>query len=607
MSRARQPLLVYDGDCGFCTYWVRYWQRLTGERVRYAPLQEAAAGHPDIPVEEFRRAIQYFGPDGERAGGADAGFRVLANVPGRTSGLWLYRHLPGFAWLAELVYALIARHRGTAYRWARLLWGRERFPDSHRLIGWLFLRLLGLFYLAGFLSIASQITGLVGAGGILPLSDFLDSTATASWAERFWQLPTLFWFDSSDTALMSVSLLGAAASLLVLLDVLTRPLLVLAFVFYLSLWTAMPVFGGIQSDALMLEVGFLGIFLTGGSRITVWLYRWLLFRFMWMSGLVKLLSHDPAWTDFAALEYHFETQPLPTPLAWYAHQLPDGFLHFAVLTALGIQLVLPWLVFLPRRPRFLAAWGFILLQTAIALTGNYHFINLIGLSLCLFLFDDRALEKAFPTILRKRAERRFHAAGRTATVSAAVLALVILSANAVAAWERFGLPRSPVLLASVADTVSRLGVSNLYGFFSVMTTERREIVVQGSDDGEQWRDYVLRYKPGDPRRCPGWNIPHQPRLDWSMWFAALGPPSRSPWLGDLLYRLLEGSEPVLDLFADNPFPDRPPVYVRGMLYRYRYSTPDERAATGACWVREALGPFTPVLSLEEGEWKDHAL
>jgi hypothetical protein len=141
-------------------------------------------------------------------------------------------------------------------------------------------------------------------------------------------------------------------------------------------------------------------------------------------------------------------------------------------------------------------------------------------------------------------------------------------------------------------------VSNLYGFFGVMTTERREIVLQGSDDGEHWRDYELRYKPGDPQRCPRWSVPHQPRLDWQMWFAALGSPYRSPWLGNLMYRLLDGTEPVLALFANNPFPDAPPRYVRGMLYLYRFTDPEQRAASGACWVREPLGPFTPTLGRE---------
>ncbi len=591
------PLLAYDGDCGFCAYWVRYWRRLTGARVHYRPYQDVAGDHPEVPVEEFARAIQLFEADGSHTSGAHAAFRVVARVPGKGAGLWLYRRVPGFAWLAEAGYAFIAGHRGTAYAWSRLLWGHERYPASYRLVGWLFVRLLGLFYLTGFLSIASQIQGLVGSEGILPLTEYL-ATAAGAGVERYWLLPTLFWLDSSDTALVAVSLAGAGVSLLVLLDLLARPMLALAFLLYLSLWTALPVFGGIQSDALLLEVGFLGIFLTAGSRIVVWLYRWLLFRFMLVSGLVKLFSGDPSWANLTALDFHYETQPLPTPLAWYAHQLPEWFQQFSVLAMFGIELLLPWLVFLPRRPRFVAAWGFIVLQAAITLTGNYHFLNLLALCLCLFLFDDRALGAVVPAQFSAWAQQRFTAAGRAATLSTAALALIVLLSNFTQAWERFGPGEPPAPLAAIAGTVSRFGVSNLYGFFGVMTTTRREIVLQGSTDGEHWQDYGFRYKPGDPQRCPRWSIPHQPRLDWQLWFAALQSPYQSPWLGDLLYRLLEASPRVLGLFADNPFVDGPPNYVRGMLYRYRFTTGQERAATGACWVRESLGPYTPTLSLE---------
>jgi predicted DCC family thiol-disulfide oxidoreductase YuxK len=594
---AAPALLVYDGDCGFCAYWVRYWQRLTGQRVRYAPYQQVAADHPALTLETFASAIQWFGPGGERAGGAEAAFRVLA-AGDRPTGLRLYRRLSGFAPAAEGVYALTARHRVAAYRLSRMLWGRERVPERWQLACWLFLRLLGLFYFAGFVSIAMQLPGLIGSDGILPATEYLDYAASGSGWARYWEVPSLFWLDSSDTTLMTACLVGAAAALLVLVGRLVRTMLVLTFVLYLSLWSVMPVFGAIQSDALMLEAGFLGIFLTSGSSIVLWLYRWLLFRFMLVSGVVKLFSHDQSWANLTALDYHYETQPLPTPLAWYAHQLPEGFQEFCVLATLGIELILPWLVFMPRHPRMLAAWGFILLQTAIALTGNYHFLNLIALALCLFLFDDHALASVMPGMLARRAGRPAAQPGRVATLLAAALALVVVPANLIQAWERFGPEHPPAPLAAFAGGVSRFGVSNLYGFFGVMTTERREIVLQGSDDGEHWRDYELRYKPGDPQRCPRWSVPHQPRLDWQMWFAALGSPYRSPWLGNLMYRLLDGTEPVLALFANNPFPDAPPRYVRGMLYLYRFTDPEQRAASGACWVREPLGPFTPTLGRE---------
>jgi len=600
-TTSRLPLLAYDGDCGFCAYWVRYWKRLTGARVRYAPYQEIAADHPAVPEQEFARAIQLFEPDGAHYSGADAAFRVLARAPGRGAGLWLYRHLPGFAGLAEAAYTLIARHREAAYRWSRLLWGQERHPPTFHLVSWLFLRLLGLTFLAAFVSIGSQITGLVGSDGILPLPEKLATLAAEHGSWRYWFSPTLFWINSSDTALLAACIAGAVASGLVVLNVQSRYMLALAFVLHLSLWLAMPVFGNIQPDALIIEVGLFAIFLTAGSRIVIWLFRWLLFRFMLLSGLVKLLSHDPSWAQLTALDFHYETQPLPTPLAWYAHQLPEWFQQLSVLSMFGIELVLPWLIFMPRRLRFVAAWGFLVLQIAITLTGNYYFLNLLTIFLCLFLFDDRALAGLLPARLTAQLRYRLPAPGRLATAAAAVLATVVVVVNLAVIWKRVEQRELPEPLASVAATASRLGVTNFYGFFAVMNTTRREIIIEGSLDGEHWQPYEFRYKPGDVHRCLRWSIPHHPRLDWTMWFAAGESPYRNPWFGDLLYTLLKGSPAVLALLDTNPFPDQPPKWVRGTLYHYRFTTPAERAATGDCWVRELLGPYVPPLSLKNWE------
>lgn len=597
-SNSRLPLLAYDGDCGFCAYWVRYWQRMTGERVRYAPYQEIAGDHSEVPVEEFARSIQLLDPEGARYSGAEAAFRVLALVPGKGTSLWLYRHLPGFAGLAETGYRLIAQHREMSYRWSRLLWGRERYPPTYDLVSWLFLRLLGLTYLVAFVSIGSQITGLVGEEGILPLSRFLNTLAAAQGVGRYFHAPTLFWINSSDVALVSTCLIGAVASILILLNVFTRTMLIVAFALHLSLWVAMPVFGDIQPDALILEVGFLAIFLTTGSRIVIWLFRWLLFRFMLLSGLVKLLTHDPSWAQLTALEFHYETQPLPTPLAWYAHQLPDWFQQLSALSMFGIELVLPFLIFLPRRLRFVSAWGFLVLQIAISLTGNYYFLNLLTIFLCLFLFDDRALRSLLPTRSTARVHYRLPEPGRLATAAAAVLACSIVAADLAMTWQRIAQRALPEPLAGFVDTMSRFGITNIYGFFGVMNTVRREIVVEGSRDGEHWQAYEFRYKPGDVHRCPSWSIPYHPRLDWTLWFAAGESPYENLWFGDLLYRFLEGSPPVLALLAHNPFSDKPPAQVRALLYRYRFTDKAERDATGDCWVRERLGVYVPPLSLE---------
>jgi len=597
----RHPLLAYDGDCGFCAYWVRFWQRLTGERVHYTPYQDIAADHPDVPVEEFARAIQLFEPDGTRYSSAEAAFRVLALAPGRGASLWLYRHLPGFAAVSEAAYAVIARHREAAYHWSRLLWGKERHPPTWNLVSWLFLRLLGLTFLIAFASIGNQILGLVGSEGILPLTRKLATLEAENGPWRFWLSPTLFWINSSDIALVSACIAGAAASVLVVLNLLTRPMLLLAFVLHLSLWYAMPVFGNIQPDAYILEVGLLGVFLTAGSRIIVWLFRWLLFRFMLLSGMVKLLTHDPSWAHLTALNYHYETQPLPTPLAWYVHQFPDWFQQFSVAATFGIELLLPWLIFMPRNLRFIAAWGFLILQIAITLTGNYYFLNLLTIFLCLFLFDDQALARVLPAWLVSNRRFRLPVPGLRATLGAAALALVVVSTDLALIWKRIEKEPLPGPLATLVETASRFGITNFYGFFGVMNTERRELILEGSMDGKDWKAYEFRYKPGNVHHCPSWSIPYHPRLDWTLWFAASESPYRNLWFGDLLYSLLKASPPVLALLASNPFPDNPPALVRATVYRYRFTTPEERAASGDCWVRERIGTYVPPLGLESWE------
>jgi len=149
----------------------------------------------------------------------------------------------------------------------------------------------------------------------------------------------------------------------------------------------------------------------------------------------------------------------------------------------------------------------------------------------------------------------------------------------------------------INDEIARLRIVNSYGLFAVMTTARPEIIIEGSDDGVHWREYTFKYKPGDVRRLPLWNIPHQPRLDWQMWFAALGRASQNPWFLRFLQRLLENSPEVTALLGSNPFPDKPPLYVRALLYDYRYSSREEKEATGAWWVRQPEGIYYPATAL----------
>jgi predicted DCC family thiol-disulfide oxidoreductase YuxK len=595
---AGTPLLVYDGDCGFCGYWARYWQKLTGERVSYRPYQQVAAQYPAIPEAAFQRAVQYFAPDGQhRASAAEASFLTLSHARGKGIWLALYRKLPGFAALSELTYAFIAAHRAAFYRISLILWGRQPEPPRHDLVSFLFLRLFGLIYLSAFASFGVQALGLIGSHGILPLAQLVDALDARIGPVRFFLMPMVFWWSASDLSIQAACWAGAGLSVLLVLNLVPRLSLFLLYVLYLSLLYAGQTFMTYQWDTFLLEAGFVSLLMSFAQRPGVWLLRWLLFRFLFMSGMVKLLSGDPNWWNLSALSYHFLTQPLPTPLAWYAAQLPPGILRLATASMFFVELVLPFFIFFPRRIRFFAAFGILVLQSCILITGNYNWFNLQTLLLCLLLFDDAALQKVLPRrLIRRLPVRPDRAAPRTVVrLTVCCWALVLVFCGLVQMDVRFG-GSPPAVTQRLAALLEPLHMVSGYGLFAVMTTQRDEIVIEGSYDGVQWHEYQFRYKPGDLARRPPWNIPHQPRLDWQMWFASLDDPRRLRWFQLFLRKLLENEPAVTALLEKNPFANKPPRYVRAQFYDYTYSGSEEKAQ-GLWWDRRLLGPYFPTVYL----------
>jgi lipase maturation factor 1 len=592
-----QPLLVYDGDCAFCRYWAQYWQRLTGDTVRYRPYQEVAAEYPDISIDQFKRAVQYITPDGRHASAAEAGFLTLSHARGKGFWLALYKQLPGFAAVSESCYAFMAAHRSAFYRMSLLLWGRGLEPPRYELASIFFLRLFGLIYLSAFVSFGVQAQGLIGSHGILPLRDLVDAVRDYTGSDRFFLMPMVFWWNASDTAIQAVCWTGAGLSLLLFFNLLPRLSLLLLYLLYLSLVNAGQDFTTYQWDTYLLEGGFLALLMSFATTPGLWLLRWLLFRFMFMSGVVKLLSNDPNWWNLSALSYHFLTQPLPTPLAWYAAQLSPSVLKIATGAMFVIELGLPFLIFCPRRLRFVAAFGILLLQSCIFITGNYNWFNLQTMLLCLLLFDDAALRKILHSRLihwfSDRTTNRMP--GRSTRVLVNTLAVLIVFCSLVQMDARFG-GEPPAVAQSVDQLIDPLHIVSPYGLFAVMTTQRNEIVIQGSYDGIEWRDYEFRYKPGDRARRPPWNIPHQPRLDWQMWFAALEDPRRLRWFQRFLEKLLENEPAVTALLERNPFASRPPVYLRAQYYDYRYAGRGEKVR-GLWWDRRLLGLYFPEVQL----------
>lgn len=477
----------------------------------------------------------------------------------------------------------------------------EGATSTYRLVSALFLRLLGLVYLIAFASLAVQVEGLAGSGGILPFAGKLAAIAQPVDPVQYLRVPTLFWLNSSDTALLAAAWGGCLAAVMIAIGLWQRSALVAAYVLYLSLYHACQPFLNFQWDGLLLEAGFLAIFLTPRSRVVIWLFRWLLFRLRFMSGLSKLMLEDPSWSGLTALDYYFEVQPLPTPLAWYAHHLPEWLLRAGTAGTLFVELIVPFMMFLPRRWRFAAAWLTILWQVLIILTSNHNWINILTIVLCLFLFDDRAVARIVPARARRHLEAP--SAPPTATTNpitrnaTAVLALGILTLSLAHLWELVRMQSVSGALGTALDYAETYRVVSKYHVFPTMRTERYELEISGSLDGHVWQTYGFRYKPGDPAGRPPVVLPHQPRLDWQMWFVTLHP-MHGHFFRAFLDSLLANRPQTTALLAHNPFADRPPRYLRVDAYRYRFTGAEERAATGHWWRREHMGPFTPLPWLE---------
>jgi len=346
-------------------------------------------------------------------------------------------------------------------------------------------------------------------------------------------------------------------------------------------------------ETLLLEAGFLAIFLGGAGteppEAVVWLYRWLLFRVMFGAGLIKMRG-DPCWRDLTCLFYHYETQPLPNPLSWFLHRSPEVIHKAGVLFTHLVQLVVPFGYFLPAPFCWVAGGLTVLFQGSLILSGNLSWLNHLTLVLAIACFDDRALGW-IPVHVPEVAPR---------ALPHEVLVWGLLVLVAVLSWRpvRNLFRRRQLMNASFEP----YHLVNTYGAFGSITKRRFEIVIEGCLDPDpgprsEWREYQFKAKPGRLDRRPPIVAPYHLRIDWLMWFAAMGSHRQYPWFVPLLVRILEGDRAVLGLLGENPFPDRPPAAVRAQLYLYRFTSPAERRETGGWWSRELVGEYVPAIGL----------
>lgn len=477
------------------------------------------------------------------------------------------------------------------------------------------LRLLGGIYFIAFLGLVTQLRPLIGRAGLLPAHTFLAAVAQSAGSRGagFRELPSLFWLGASDRFLQGSAWVGLLLSAAVVLGASNAVLMALLWFLYMSFVHIGQLFYGYGWEILLLEAGFLAIFLcplrslrplpaTPPSQVVLWLVRWTLFRVMFGAGMIKLRG-DSCWRELSCLIYHYETQPLPNPLSWLLHQAPPWFHKLGVLWNHLIELIVPFALFGPRRVALVAGLLQIAFQLTLILSGNLSFLNWLTLSLCVACLDDQALARVLPRRLGERAA----ALARTA-VPGRVQRAVAWGLLVLVVW----LSVEPVMnLLSPGQVMNssfdRLHLVNTYGAFGSVGKTRTEVVLLGTDgvpiDGKvRWREYEFKCKPGDLHRRPCVVAPYQLRLDWQIWFAAMSSYDREPWLLHLAYKLLQGDRGALSLLANDPFPEGAPKYIRAELFEYHFTSFKTR--TEGWWTRRRLDTYLPPVSLETAELRE---
>ena len=509
----------------------------------------------------------------------------------------------------------------------RRLFDGQCGPNDCQIARWLFVRALGVIYFSAFYSLVFQIRGLIGPKGILPAGPYLQAVArTLGPWQRYWYAPTLLWHASTSGVLIALCWIGIIASLLLALNLWPRGMLVICFVCFLSFIAAAQDFSSYQSDGMLLEAGFISLFFappgfrpglgaTAPPRASLFLLQWEWFRIYFQSGAVKLLSRDTQWRNFTAMDEYYQNGPLPTWIGWYVQHLPHWFHAATVYATLAMELGLVWMVFLPRRWRIVCFFIVVPWQIGVILTANYAFLNYLVLAMGVLLLDDRFLVRLLPERWRAKAaatiphkERRHwreaicrYASPLKLAFSAVMLSWIFYATSAELLWMFF---RQLPFPASPVAALEPFRVANQYGLFAVMTRGRYEIEFQGSNDGQNWTAYPFRNKPQALHEPPGIYAPYQPRFDWNLWFASLGSWREYTIAPNTEIRLLSNQKDVLALFAANPFSQRPPQYIRAVLWQYWFTTLQEKRSMGMWWRRELLGLYAPTLERSaDGEIK----
>ncbi|MFB6212270.1 MAG: lipase maturation factor family protein [Candidatus Magasanikbacteria bacterium] len=631
-TNREKPLFIYDGNCGFCKFWVERWKHKVGNEVEFCPYQKIHKNFKNISKKDFQKSSKIVLPNKEIKEGAEGIFELFSYKDGVSWGKFIYQYIPGFSLISEKIYKLISKNRNLFAKLTHLLWGDKTKPSSYSTSTWIFQKLIAIIYGIAFLSLLTQITGLIGTNGILPVNKFLHSVQeSTSGLMTYLKAPTILWLSPTNSLLIILGSLGIIFSLLLFLNIIPLIAALMAWFLYLSITVGGQEFFAYQWDILLLEAGFLTLFIVPktininpkkiknkffetkkNNFAAIFLFWWLVFRVMFESGLVKIASQDITWRNLSALSYHYFTQPIPNLLSWFFYQLPNWFHKISTFITHITELVVPFLFFAPRKLRFLGGVITIAFQLMIFITGNYTFFNVLTVALALMLFDNEFWSK----ILKKYkfTTKYIHKKLHTKSVSsksqkrfAQVFLLLVLIISFGQIFSLITQSQLPKKLTKIKKPIANFRIINQYGLFANMTTKRPELIIEYSYNGNQWKEYDFRYKPDKLSEIPPQIAPHQPRLDWQMWFSALtayhstlaSKPQYDRWFIHFTKKLLQGSKSVEKLIKWKK--KNAPNYIRVKLYQYKFTTPKEKQRTGNWWKRKLVGTYLPPVTIKKGK------
>ena len=545
----KYPVMVWDEDCQFCKLCTDRFKALALDNIEFIPYQDLSAKYPKAPDLDYKKSIVFFTHNNTYTGAA-AVFSYYSKI-GKKLPMWLYRRFKLFERISEISYRFIANHRRMFRLICQTFWGSNLLPDSYKTSGWIYGRLLGLVGIIAFLSLWVQSDMLISSSGIVPFQSDLGQvegfiTTTGSDISKWFARPTILWFSKTDLWLNIVLCLGTFSSTLLLLGIVPHISIAISWTCYLSVASVSEPFLNFQWDALLLETYLLSIFfvpwkviddrknIQNPATLGKWLLWLLIIKLMFESGLVKFTffgaDGSNTWRDLTALNYHYWTQPIPSWISWYVDKLPEvidkislGFTYFC-------ELIIPFMIFFPRRIRRTASFSLIVFQALIIITGNYGFFNLLTIVVCLTLIDDQFFGDYFSKWLIKRPEvnveinltekvKRFLAFIILICFIFTMIFFINRDLKGSKPTQNYNdIPSIGRTLIQAAQVTRSM---NAYGLFRVMTETRPEIYIEVLSADSVWSPVVFNYKPVKPDRRPKFFFPHMPRIDWQLWFEAL--------------------------------------------------------------------------------------